>query len=129
MQIRLASVMVDEQEKALSFYTGMLGFVKKADISMGNYRWLTVTAPEGVEGVELVLEPMAFPPAQTFQKALYEAGIPAAAFFTKDIQGEFSRLKSAGVKFRGEPKNMGPITSVIFEDTCGNLIHLVQPKG
>jgi predicted enzyme related to lactoylglutathione lyase len=129
MQIKLASVMVGDQEKALSFYTGMLGFVKKADISMGAYRWLTVRAPEGVEGVELLLEPMAFPPAVTYQKALFEAGIPATAFFTGDIQGEFSRLKSAGVKFRGEPKSMGPITSVMFEDTCGNLIHLVQPKG
>jgi len=129
MQIRLASVMVGDQEKALSFYTGMLGFVKKADISMGAYRWLTVSAPEGVEGMELVLEPMAFPPAQTFQKALFEAGVPATAFFTKDIQAEFSRLKELGVKFRGEPKNMGPITAVMFEDTCGNLIHLVQPKG
>jgi|SRR4029077_9700265 predicted enzyme related to lactoylglutathione lyase len=129
MQIKLASVMVGDQEKALSFYTGMLGFVKKADISMGAYRWLTVSAPEGVEGMELVLEPMAFPPAQTFQKALFEAGVPATAFFTKDIQAEFSRLKELGVKFRGEPKNMGPITAVMFEDTCGNLIHLVQPKG
>jgi catechol 2,3-dioxygenase-like lactoylglutathione lyase family enzyme len=128
MQIKLASVMVGDQEKALAFYTGRLGFVKKADISMGAYRWLTVTAPEGVEGMELVLEPMAFPPAQTFQKALYEAGIPATAFFTKDIQAEFSRLKELGVRFRGEPKNMGPITAVMFEDTCGNLIHLVQPK-
>ena len=96
---------------------------------MGQYRWLTVTSPEGAEGVELVLEPMGFPPAQTFQKALFEAGIPATAFLTNDINSEFSRLKERGVKFRGEPKMMGPVTGVAFEDTCGNLIHLVQPPA
>ena len=89
-------------------------------------RWLTVTSPEGVAGVELVLEPMAFPPAKVFQKALYDAGIPATAFFTGDIQSEYSRLKDLGVVFRGEPTNMGPVMAVAFEDTCGNLLHLVQ---
>jgi len=77
--------------------------------------------------VELVLEPMSFPPAQTFQKALFDAGIPATAFLTSDIQAEFARLKERGVKFRGEPKSMGPIIAVVFEDTCGNLINLGQP--
>ena len=127
MKIALTSVMVDDQEKALSFYTDKLGFQKKEDISMGQYRWLTVTSPEGVSGVELVLEPMGFPPAQVFQKALYDAGIPATAFFTTDIQAEYSRLKGLGVVFRGEPKNMGPVTVVVFEDTCRNLLNLVQP--
>ena len=127
MQIKLASVVVDDQEKALGFYTSVLGFVKKADIPMGPFRWLTVSSPEGAEGVELVLEPMGFPPAKTYQQALYAAGIPATAFITTDIAIEYQRLKTLGVKFRGEPKNMGPVTTVVFEDTCGNLINLVQP--
>ena len=127
MQIRLASVMVKDQETALRFYTAVLGFVKKHDIPMGAFRWLTVTSPEGADGVELVLEPMGFPPAQVFQKALFEAGIPATAFMTSNITAEYQRLKGLGVQFRGEPKSMGPITVVLFEDTCGNLINLVQP--
>lgn len=129
MQIRIASVMVDNQETALRFYTTILGFVKKNDISMGQYRWLTVTAPEGAEGVELVLEPTAFAPAQTYQRALFAAGTPATAFITRDINSECRRLKALGVSFRGEPKTVGPITAVLFEDTCGNLINLVQPAA
>lgn len=129
MQIRLASVSVDNQDKALHFYTTILGFVKKNDITMGQYRWLTVSSPEGAEGVELVLQPMGFPPAQTYQKALFDAGIPATAFITSDINSEYQRLKALGVGFRGEPKSMGPITAVLFEDTCGNLINLVQPPA
>jgi hypothetical protein len=82
-----------------------------------------------VEGVELVLEPTAFPPALAYQKALFEAGIPATAFITNDIQAEYRRLKERGVRFRGEPQQMGPITAVTFEDTCGNLINLVQPAA
>src|SRR5277367_1158347 len=101
MQIRLASILVENQDK---------------DIPMGPaFRWLTVTAPEGAQGVELVLEPMAFPPAQTYQKALFAAGIPATSFLTDDINAEYSRLKTLGVIFRGEPKNMGPIIAVLFE--------------
>src|SRR5260370_28394212 len=107
MQIRLASVMVDDQEKALRFYTTVLGFVKNKDIPMGPFRWLTVSSPEGAEGVELVLEPMGFAPAQTYQKALFAAGIPATAFLTHDIQARHRRLKALGVAFRGEPKSMG----------------------
>lgn len=130
MQIRLASVMVENQDTALRFYSAVLGFVKSKDIPMGpSFRWLTVTSPEGAEGVELVLEPMGFPPAQTFQKALFSAGIPATAFLTNDIASEYRRLKSLGVVFRGEPTKMGPITAVLFEDTCGNLINLVQPAA
>jgi catechol 2,3-dioxygenase-like lactoylglutathione lyase family enzyme len=129
MQIKLASVMVDDQDKALRFYTEMLGFVKKNDIPMGPFRWLTVASPDGVEGVELVLEPMGFPPARTFQAALFEAGIPATAFMTKDVRAEYRTLKARGVTFRGEPTVMGPITAVLFEDTCGNLINLVQPPA
>jgi predicted enzyme related to lactoylglutathione lyase len=129
MQIRLASVMVENQDSALHFYTTVLGFVKKNDIPMGPFRWLTVSSPEGAEGVELVLEPMGFPPAQTYQKALFAAGIPATAFLTNDIASEYQRLKALGVNFRSEPQSMGPITAVLFEDTCGNLINLVQPKA
>jgi len=121
--------MVENQEHALHFYTNILGFVKGKDIPMGQYRWLTVSSPEGAEGVELELEPMGFPPAQTYQKALIAAGIPATAFLTNDIHSEYQRLKALGVKFRGEPKSMGPITAVVFEDTCGNLINLVQPAA
>ncbi len=129
MQIRLASVMVENHENALRFYTTKLGFVKNKDTPMGQFRWLTVSSPEGAEGVELVLEPMSFPPAQTYQKALFAAGIPATAFLTSDIHAEFRPLKALGVKFRGETESMGPITAVLFEDTCGNLINLVQPAA
>jgi len=127
VQIRLANIFVDDQERALRFYTDVLGFVKMADIPIGEYRWLTVTAPEGLEGVELVLEPLAFEPARTYQKALYEANIPATAFFSLEIEAEFQRLKERGVRFRGEPQTNGPVKAVLFEDTCGNLIQLVQP--
>jgi len=128
MQIRLASVMVENQDSALRFYTTILGFVKNKDIPTGpTFRWLTVSSPEGADGVELVLEPMAFPPAQTYQKALFAAGIPATSFITNDINSEYHRLKALGVRFRGEPKNIGPIIAVLFEDTCGNLINLAQP--
>jgi catechol 2,3-dioxygenase-like lactoylglutathione lyase family enzyme len=127
MQIKFVSVMVEDQERALRFYTDVLGFEKAEDVPVGDYRWLTVTSPDGVDGVELVLEPMAFPPARAYQKALYDAGVPATAFVTSDIHGEVERLRSAGVEFRGEPVDMGSVMGVMFEDTCGNLIHLVQP--
>jgi catechol 2,3-dioxygenase-like lactoylglutathione lyase family enzyme len=127
MQIKFVSVMVDDQDKALQFYTVVLGFTKMADIPMGEYRWLTVTSPDGIAGVELVLEPMAFPPSRVYQKALYDAGIPATALITKGIHADVERLKGKGVVFRGEPARTGPITMTTFEDTCGNLIHLVQP--
>jgi predicted enzyme related to lactoylglutathione lyase len=129
MQIKLTSIMVDDQDNALHFYTTILGFVKQTDVPMGKFRWLTVAAPEGVVGIELVLEPMAFPPAQIYQKALFEAGIPATAFITTDIEAEFQRLQALGVKFCGEPKSMGAMTAVLFEDSCGNLINLVQPTA
>lgn len=129
MQLKFVSIMVEDQQRALDFYTTVLGFEKMADIPMGEYRWLTVTSPDGIAGVELVLEPMAFPPAKVYQKALLEAGIPATALITKDIAADVARLTARGVKFRGAPKRMGPITAVDFEDTCGNLINLVQPEG
>lgn len=129
MQIKFISAMVNNQDEALRFYTSVLGFVKMADIPMGEFRWLSVISPEGIEGVELVLEPMSFPAARVYQKALFDAGIPATAFITNDIHADYDRLKKLGVIFRGEPKNMGLITAVLFEDTCGNLINLVQPAA
>jgi catechol 2,3-dioxygenase-like lactoylglutathione lyase family enzyme len=129
MQIRLASIMVDDQDRALSFYTDKLGFQKKEDIPMGPYRWLTVTSPDGADGVELVLEPLGFPPARVYQRALFDAGIPATAFLTSDIHSEFARLRERGVVFRGEPVASGPIFTVVFEDGCGNLLSLVQPPA
>jgi catechol 2,3-dioxygenase-like lactoylglutathione lyase family enzyme len=127
MQIKLATVMVDNQEKALRFYTTILGFVKNKDIAMGPLRWLTVSSPEGAESVELVIESTGFAPAQAYQKALFAADIPALAFVSNDIDSEYRRLKTQGVIFRGSPKALGPITAVLFEDTCGNLINLFQP--
>lgn len=120
--------MVNNQDAALKFYTTILGFEKMADIPMGHYRWLTVVSPDGIDGVELVIEPLGFEPSKVYQKALFDSGIPATAFITKDIIAEFNRLKKQGVAFHGEPKIQGPITSVLFEDTCGNLINLVQPN-
>lgn len=129
MQIRYASVYVDDQEKALKFYTEKLGFKKKADVRNGDYRWLTVVSPEGAEGVELLLEPLGLAPAKVYQKALFESGIPFTQFVTKDIDKEYARLKSMGVFFRGEPMQAGPSKIVQFDDTCGNLIQLVQLPG
>ena len=129
MQITLSSILVEDQDRALQFYTDFLGFQKKHDIPMGQFRWLTLTSPEGVSGVELVLEPIAFPPARVYQKALYDAGIPATAFISTDIDTEVQRLKARGVRFRGEPTKTGPVTVALFEDTCGNLINLVQPAA
>lgn len=124
MQIRHAVIKVDDQDKALAFYTGVLGFEKRSDVA-GPIRWLTVSSPGG-GGVELVLEPNHMPPALASQKALYEGGFPATILSTDDIQGEFDRLKDLGVQFRGEPKTMGPVSFVFFDDTCGNLIVLNQ---
>jgi len=129
MQIKYVSLMVDDQERALEFYTTILGFTKVADVPAGDYRWLTVTSPDGPEGIELLLEPMAFPPAREYQKALFDAGMPANQFVTDDIRGDFDRLTSAGVMFRGEPADIGPVTIAVFEDTVGNLIQLVQPNA
>ena len=126
MKINLTSVMVDDQDKALKFYTEVLGFVKKNDIPVGEARWLTVVSPEGPDGVELLLEPMGFPPARTYQKALFEAGIPLTSFAVDDIQKEYERMKNLGVVFKTAPTKMGPVTIAVFEDTCGNLIQMAQ---
>jgi predicted enzyme related to lactoylglutathione lyase len=118
--------MVKDQEKALKFYTGILGFVKKIEIPMGEHKWLTVVSGEEPDGVELLLEPMGFEPAKAFQKALFEAGIPLTAFNVDDIQKEYERLLGLGVVFSMKPTNMGPATLAVFDDTCGNNIQIVQ---
>ena len=118
--------MVDNQDKALKFYTEVLGFVKKKEIPMGEHKWLTVVSKEEQEGVELVLEPMGFAPAKVYQKALYDAGIPLTAFNVDDIEGEYLRLEKLGVKFSMKPTKMGPVTLAVFDDTCGNNIQIVQ---
>lgn len=127
MKLKFMSLLVQDQEAALRFYTEILGFTKMADLPFGAYRWLTVTSPDGIEGVELVLEPMAFPPAHIYQKALFDAGIPAIALISADIVHDYQQLRQKGVVFRGEPQKQGMITTAVFEDTCGNLINLVQP--
>ncbi len=126
MKILLNNVFVEDQEKALRFYTKVLGFVKKVDIPVGEFRWLTVVPPEGPDDVQLVLEPNAHPAAKTFQKAIFDDGIPATAFAVENIEQEHERLKKLGVVFRTGPTKMGETTVAVFEDTCGNLIQIYQ---
>lgn len=126
MKIKLTSVFVEDQEKALRFYTGVLGFLKKQDIPVGEFRWLTVVSAEGPDDIELVLEPNENPAAKTYQQALFKQGIPLTAFAVDDIHQEYERLKKAGVRFQSEPVNVGTTTLAIFEDTCGNLIQIYQ---
>jgi catechol 2,3-dioxygenase-like lactoylglutathione lyase family enzyme len=124
VRINLASVLVDDQEKALRFYTEVLGFVKKTEIPLGGHRWLTVVSPEDPDGVELVLEPDAHPAVRPFKDALVADGIPFTSFAVTDVHAEFDRLKSLGVTFTQEPTAMGPVTTAVFDDTCGNLIQI-----
>ncbi len=126
MKIRLNSVFVDDQDKALKFYMEVLGFVKKQDVPLGEFKWLTVVSPDEPNGTELLLEPNVNPAAKTYQQALFEQGIPLTAFAVDDIQSEFARMKALGVKFAQEPTQMGPVTIAVFDDTCGNLIQLYQ---
>lgn len=128
MRIKLTSIMVDDQERALRFYTQVLGFQKKHDIPVGEYKWLTVVSPEGPDDLELSLEPNANPAGKAFQKAMFEQGIPTTAFEASDIEAEFRRLKALGVAFTQEPTRSGPVTVAVFSDTCGNLIQLYQPR-
>ncbi len=126
MKVVVTSVMVDDQEKAAKFYTDVLGFVVKTDIPLGRFKWLTVVSPEQNNGVEVLLEPMEFPPAKTFQKALFDAGIPWTSFGVDDIDKEYERLEKKGVKFKSKPTPMGSVKIAVFEDTCGNLIQMAQ---
>jgi catechol 2,3-dioxygenase-like lactoylglutathione lyase family enzyme len=129
VKIVLTSMLVDDQEKALRFYTEKLGFVKKEDIPMGEHRWLTVVGPGEPEGVELVLEPDAHPAAGPFKKALVEDGIPYTSFGVDDVHAEYERLRGVGVVFTQPPVAMGPVTMAVLDDTCGNLIALTQMNG
>jgi catechol 2,3-dioxygenase-like lactoylglutathione lyase family enzyme len=124
MKINLASVLVDDQDKALRFYTEVLGFTKKTEVPLGEHRWLTVVSPEDPDGVELVLEPDAHPAARPFKDALMEDGIPFTSFAVEDVQREFERLSALGVRFTQEPLNAGPVTTAVLDDTCGNLIQI-----
>ena len=126
IKIKLTSVLVDDQAKALRFYTDILGFMKKADRPVGEFRWLTVVSPDCPDDVELLLEPNANPAAITFQKALYEQGIPLTAFAVDNVQSEYERMKGLGVSFRSEPTKMEDTTFAVFDDTCGNFIQLFQ---
>ena len=126
LRIYVTSVPVDDQDKALSFYTEKLGFIKKTEVPVGEYRWLTVVSPLQPDGPELLLEPMAFPPSVTFQKALFEAGIPFTSFAVADIHAEHKRLVEAGVTFQTPPTEAGEVITAVLEDTCGNLIQIVQ---
>lgn len=126
IKIHVTSVPVDNQDKALAFYTEVLGFIKKTEIPMGEHKWLTVVSPQEQSGVELLLEPMAFAPAQVYQKALKDAGIPWTSFAVEDLQAEYQRLTAQGVQFSIPPKEMGPIMIAVLDDTCGNNIQLAQ---
>ncbi len=128
MRINLASVLVDDQDKALRFYTGVLGFEKKTEMSLGEYRWLTVVSPDDPEGTELVLEPDAHPAAKVFKQALLSDGIPWTSFAVNDVVAEFARLERLGVRFTHQPTELGPVTTAVFDDTCGNLIQIAQRK-
>ncbi|GAA3921388.1 VOC family protein [Streptomyces gulbargensis] len=126
MRIHLTSVFVDDQDKALRFYTDVLGFVKKTEVPLGEHRWLTVVSPEDPDGTELVLEPDAHPAVKPYQSALAEDGIPVTSFAVDDVRAEFERLRALGVHFTQEPTDMGPVTTAVLDDTCGNLIQIAQ---
>jgi predicted enzyme related to lactoylglutathione lyase len=126
IRIYVTNVLVDDQEKALKFYTEVLGFIKKTEIPMGEHKWLTVVSPSEQSGVELLLEPMGFGPAKEYQKALKDAGIPYTSFAVDNLEEEHRRLSSAGVEFSMEPKTVGAVMMAVLDDTCGNNIQLVQ---
>jgi catechol 2,3-dioxygenase-like lactoylglutathione lyase family enzyme len=126
MRIVLTSVYVDDQAKALAFYTEVLGFRKKADVPMGQHRWLTVVSPDVPDGPELLLEPDGHPAARPFKEALVEDGIPFTSFAVDDVEAEHERLVGLGVRFTQPPTNMGPVTLAVFDDTCGNLIQIAS---
>lgn len=129
MKIKLNSVMVEDQARALAFYTDVLGFRKSKDIPVGEFRWLTVVSPEGHADVELALEPNVNPAAKAFQAALLEQGIPLTAFEVDDIEAETKRLKQHGVKFTMDPVAHESVKIAVFADTCGNLIQIYQPTS
>ena len=127
MRIKLTSIMVDDQSKALRFYTEVFGFLPKQNIPVGEYRWLSVVSPEAPDDTELSLEPNANPAGRAFQEAMFTQGIPVAAFEVADLAKEVERLQAAGVVFTQMPTEMGPVAIAVCSDTCGNLIQLYQP--
>ena len=131
MKITITSVSIDDYDKALKFYTDVMGFMKKRDIPLGEgARWLTVISPEEPNGVELLLEPNAeYPAMKALKEALVKDGIPFTAFEVRDIQAEYERMKNLGVQFTMEPTNMGMTTAAVLDDTCGNLIQIYQMNG
>ena len=129
MKIVTTSVLVDDQAKALAFYTDVLGFVKKTDVPAGDDRWLTVVSPDAPDGVELLLEPDAHPAAKPFKDALVADGLPFTSFAVDDVQAEFDRLSALGVTFTQPPTVMGPVMTAVFDDTCGNLIQIAAMDG
>ena len=126
MNIVVTSVLVDDQAKALAFYTDVLGFVKKTEVPLGEYRWLTVVSPEEPDGVELVLEPSDHPAVKPYKDALVADGIPFTSFAVDDVHKEYERLTGLGVTFTQPPTAMGPVTTAVLDDTCGNLIQIAQ---
>jgi catechol 2,3-dioxygenase-like lactoylglutathione lyase family enzyme len=126
MRINVTSVLVDDQDKALRFYTDVLGFVKKTEMPLGEARWLTVVSPEQPEGTELVLEPDGHPAAKPFKQALVADGIPFTSFAVEDVRDEFERLRDLGFRFIQQPVQAGPVTTAVFDDTCGNLIQIAS---
>jgi catechol 2,3-dioxygenase-like lactoylglutathione lyase family enzyme len=127
MRITLTSVFVDDQAKALAFYTDVLGFEKKHDVPLGEFAWLTVVSPDAPDGVELLLEPDQHPAARTFKEALAADGIPFTAFTVDDVEAEHARLSGLGVRFTQPPASMGQVTTAVFDDTCGNLVQIQSP--
>ena len=128
MRIHLTSVFVDDQDEALAFYTEILGFEKKTEIPLGEARWLTVVSPGDPDGTELVLEPSTHPAVAPFKEALVADGIPFTSFAVDDVRAEFERLQGLGVRFVQEPVEMGPVTTAVFDDTCGNLLQIAAKK-
>jgi catechol 2,3-dioxygenase-like lactoylglutathione lyase family enzyme len=128
MKIVVTNVFVDDQDKALRFYTKVLGFIKKTEVPLGKDRWLTVVAPDDPDGTELLLEPGHHPAVGPFKRALVEDGIPYASFAVEDVHAEYERLRSAGVHFTQPPVEMGPVTTAVLDDTCGNLIQIAAKK-
>jgi predicted enzyme related to lactoylglutathione lyase len=126
MKIIVTSIFVDDQDKALEFYSETLGFVKKHDVPTGEYRWITLVSPEDQTGTELLLEPNQHPAAKEYQEKLFADGIPVTMFGVADISAEYKRLMEKGVKFFMEPTKMGDLTIAVFDDTCGNLIQIIQ---
>ncbi len=126
LKVIITSIFVEDQDKALEFYTETLGFVKKHDVPTGEHRWITLVSPDEQDGTELLLEPNEHPAAKDYQQKLFEDGIPVTMFGVADIQGEYKRLVEKGVQFTMEPTKMGEITIAVFDDTCGNLIQIIQ---